>query len=314
MAILYNQLRDNFTQIPNELLTDSRLSNGAKVVYCYVASKPTGWKVWNTEIQQSLNIKDSGTMSKYWKELIETGWIDRTRTKSNNGQFSGGYDYELRITPIEVKTHIGEKPSLGENPIHSNTNLDSNTNINNNTISNNNSIISNTPNGQLFNTSSKPKKTGENQYTTVIEKLSSNQNIRNALQKYLAYRRKKGLTIEQWETIVTRFKNDTKEKCKSVDEAVDAIERCLMDGNMKLFYKDYNNIKNPTPPPVVKSTEPSIDNVVYVLTPENILYKEFYFDLEHKPTKLDPNYMPILYVFEDGRVLPDEKVDKKYKR
>lgn len=319
MAILYNQLRDNFTQIPNELLTDDRLSNGAKVVYCYVASKPTGWKFWNTEIQKALNIKDNNTMSKYWKELLNTGWVDRTRTKADNGQFSGGYDYELRISPNTENDHIRENPSLGKTPTHSNTDFNINTNIINNTNildtnnSNNISLEENIPKGQLFSTNGKPKKQGENQYNTVIEKLSSNPKVRTALQKYLAFRRKKGLTIEQWETIVTRFKNDTTAKCKSVDEAVDAIEKCLMDGNMKLFYKEYNNKNYSQLQKVTPANINPQDDLVSILEPSNFLYQEFYFDLPSKPTKLDPDYMPALYLFADGSVKPEELVDPKYK-
>ena len=47
MAIIINKVLDSFTQIPNDLLTDNNLSNGAKVVFCYLASKPTSWQVYN---------------------------------------------------------------------------------------------------------------------------------------------------------------------------------------------------------------------------------------------------------------------------
>lgn len=178
---------------------------------------------------------------------------------------------------------------------------------------NNISLEENIPKGQLFSTNGKPKKQGENQYNTVIEKLSSNPKVRTALQKYLAFRRKKGLTIEQWETIVTRFKNDTTAKCKSVDEAVDAIEKCLMDGNMKLFYKEYNN-KNYSQlqKAVPVNVNPSQD-LVSIIQPSDFLYQQFYFDLPSQPTKLDPDYMPNLYLFADGSVKPEELVDPKYK-
>lgn len=257
MAVLYNTLKDNFTQIPNALLTDDNLSMGAKVVYCYVASKPTGWKVWNKEIQQALNIKDNGTMSKYWKELLDFGWVCRTRTKSENGQFSGGYDYELQIEPKMDKNHIGEKPTLGKNPEYSNTDFNSNTNIDNNT-----NIISpngqnpeelnnlDKPNNQLFGTTSKPKKKGENQFITVIQELSVNEHIRNALQKYYSFRCKRGLTIEQWQLMVEKFKQDS--KGKTVKEVVDCIEQCVLNGRNSLYYttsyvqqQDFGNIDKP---------------------------------------------------------------------
>lgn len=183
----------------------------------------------------------------------------------------------------------------------------------NNTINNTNIINNNSANGQLFSTSNKPKKTKENQFITVIENLSSNPKVRTALEKYLGYRRKKGLTIEQWQTIVTRFKNDTKEKGKTVDEAVDAIEKCLMDGNMKLFYKDYKFSTEQFPTPAQQQTKTSGNKLVYILTPEHLLYKTFYLDLDTYPKEVDPNYTPTLYVFEDGTVLPEERVGEEYR-
>lgn len=254
MAILHNPLKDNFTRIPNALLTDNNLSMGAKVVYCYVASKPTGWNVWNKEIQQALNIKDSGTMSKYWKELLDSGWIERTRNKNENGQFSGGYDYELRIEPIIEETRIREKPTLGETTEHNNTNLTNNTNTNNNTNispdgqnpeNNSNNIVKS--NNQLFETTSKPKKKGENQFITVIENLAQNQNIRDALQKYCTFRRKRGLTIEQWQMIVEKFKQDSTGKTEQ--EIIQCIERCIVDGCNSLYYKQTKQ-NNKTSKPV----------------------------------------------------------------
>ena len=259
MAILYNQLKDNFTQIPNELLTDDRLSNGAKVIYCYVASKPTGWKVWNAEIQKALNIKDKGTMSKYWKELLDTGWIDRTRNKTDNGQFSGGYDYELRISPNTENIHRQEKPEYGENPPHNNTNLISNTNINNNIIisEEENSNILNNPKGQLFATETKPKKAKENKYVEIINDLSSNEQIKNALLGYCNFRRTRGLTAQQWRAMLQKFKNDSKEK--SVEEILKCIEQCLINGRNSLYYSEgYNQNKKNAPPAVVDDSGPAV--------------------------------------------------------
>lgn len=85
----------NIVVIPNEILTDNRLSMGAKVLYCYLASKPYNLTVGNKEIQNSLNIKDSRTISKYWKELLNCGWLSRERNTDEKGQFTGGYTYQL---------------------------------------------------------------------------------------------------------------------------------------------------------------------------------------------------------------------------
>lgn len=241
MSILRNKLKRDFTLTPNELLTDQRLSMGAKVVYIYLASKPDGWKVWNKEIQNSLSIKDSGTIAKYWKELLDSGWLVRERQKDERGKFTGGYDYQLLDTPLTDKTCIRENPTLGETPEHNNTDYNIKTDLDNNTnispdgqINLNNSNISKSD-GQLFGTPQKPKKKSENQFITVIENLSGNQNVRDALQKYCSFRRKRGLTIDQWQLIVEKFKQDS--QGKSIEEIVQCIERCIVDGCNSLYYK-----------------------------------------------------------------------------
>lgn len=195
------------------------------------------------------------------------------------------------------KIYEAEEENLLQSNIINNTiNKDNNINI---ISSKENSDLESNIKGQLFNTGNKPKKQGENQFITVIEKLSSNPRIRTALEKYLGYRRKKGLTIEQWETIVTRFKKDTEEKGKSVDEVLDAIEKCLMDGNMKLFYKEYgnNNNQQTVPYSYVKPHDPN--EPIMTLRPGDFVYREFYSKL---PEVYDENNLPVILVYEDGTV------------
>lgn len=240
MAILKNKLKQEFTQIPNELIVDNRLSMGAKLVYVYLTSKPDGWKVWNGDIQKALNIKDSGTMSKYWKELLNAGWVNRTRAKDEDGKFCGGYDYQLNIIPITDEDLIEEKPTLGENPDYNNTELDNNTNTNININLYNSSQENFTEEkGKLFSTETKIKKKGENQFISVIETCSQNITVRDALLEYYKFRCKKGLTIEQWKVIVEDFKNNS--TGKTVTNVIDAIRECIKFGNMTLFYRTYDN-------------------------------------------------------------------------
>ena len=96
MTITQDKLCYKFIQIPTELLTDNRLSNGAKIMYCYLAGKPEGWNVRNKEIQKSLCIKDAGTVAKYRKELLTCGWVSKTRMDIND------YEYELTYENLEV--------------------------------------------------------------------------------------------------------------------------------------------------------------------------------------------------------------------
>ena len=97
MGILRNEIKSNFTQIPNQLLFDNRLSFGAKILFCYLASKPPNWKVINADIKKTLKISKE-TIAKYFKELIAYGWIDREKKKNKEGQFYGGYEYTLNLT------------------------------------------------------------------------------------------------------------------------------------------------------------------------------------------------------------------------
>lgn len=130
MINLNNKITENFFQASNKILTDNRLSSNAKLVYCYLASKPTGWKVINAEIQKSLGI-GYDCLNSCWKQLLQTGWISREQKKNENNLFAGGYDYTLYISPQEntLNAQIRENPVTGETPEHINTEKTSNTEI-----------------------------------------------------------------------------------------------------------------------------------------------------------------------------------------
>lgn len=95
MALMKNRLVRKYSTIPNKIITDNNLSNGAKIVFCYLASKPDNWEVNNNDIKNQLNINSNNTIAKYLKELIQNGWINRTYKTNGKGKFIGGFDYEL---------------------------------------------------------------------------------------------------------------------------------------------------------------------------------------------------------------------------
>ena len=53
--MLVNPMKDNFTQVSNEIVINTNISNGALRVYLYISSKPTGWNVFNKDIQKQLD-------------------------------------------------------------------------------------------------------------------------------------------------------------------------------------------------------------------------------------------------------------------
>lgn len=135
MSIVVQENDVKFTKIANVLITDQRLSSGAKVLYCYLRSKPTNWKVINTDIIKTLNVSQE-SVAKYFKELISAGWIDRKKETNEKGQMLGGYIYFLYDLPKEPKCEKKpdtEKTLIREKPRHNNTNIVNNTDLLNNT-------------------------------------------------------------------------------------------------------------------------------------------------------------------------------------
>lgn len=130
MSIIKNKIKDNFSQIPNELIEDRTISVGAFKVMCYLFSRPSGWKVFNKQIMQAINIKKTDTLSKYWKELVASGWVHRTKVTDLKDGIIGSFIYTLNLSPKIVCTpkdgvhQNRDYPKMGE---HSNTNLLSNT-------------------------------------------------------------------------------------------------------------------------------------------------------------------------------------------
>lgn len=130
MSIVVQETDVNFTKIANVLITDQRLSSGAKVLYCYLRSKPTNWKVINADIIKTLNVSQE-SVAKYFKELISAGWIDRKKETNEKGQMLGGYIYFLYDLPKETISE--EKPDTEKTLIRENPRYNNNTNTTNKT-------------------------------------------------------------------------------------------------------------------------------------------------------------------------------------
>ena len=134
MAILRNQLKSHFSQLPNALISDKSLYPHVTFrIICYLYSKPDGWVVNNDDIMKKFGIKDPHTMAKYWKVILHSGWVSRTKKDSKTSKFSG-YDYTLNQHSIpyvdlpHVEAPHVDSSACGKNHKYSN-NKNSNTNI-----------------------------------------------------------------------------------------------------------------------------------------------------------------------------------------
>jgi predicted transcriptional regulator len=92
MSILKNDLVDNYFKVSNYIFK-YKLSSGAFQLYSYLVSRPSNWKIINQDIKSTLDIGSDHTLSKYWKELIDKGVLERERIKDEQGKCKGGFNY-----------------------------------------------------------------------------------------------------------------------------------------------------------------------------------------------------------------------------
>lgn len=116
----------NFTQVPNGVIYDSRISLKAKGLYVYLFSKPDGWE-FHLSVMQSEMKEGKDSIYNGIKELVDAGYI--IRRQINNGKFGGTvYEFTQPENPC-TENPCTENPHT-ENPDTNNTNI-SNTDLNN---------------------------------------------------------------------------------------------------------------------------------------------------------------------------------------
>lgn len=115
--ILKSKLKEKFSIIPNQLF-DCGLSSKAIHLFCYLATKPENWIVYNADVKSQLGVKDDATIAKVWRELLDACWVERKIVQDpENKKIMGGamiilMDYD---SMLELKSQ-GKKPVLGKNP------------------------------------------------------------------------------------------------------------------------------------------------------------------------------------------------------
>lgn len=107
-----NKVKKDFTIIPNGLINDDTLTDRARFLFCYMASKPEDWDFYQVPLSAALGYSVD-TLRKYIMELLEAGWMEREE-KRQGGQFDS-FDYTLLPSPCgkntdTVKNRVGKKP------------------------------------------------------------------------------------------------------------------------------------------------------------------------------------------------------------
>lgn len=114
MNTLRNTLKAQYSQIPNELITDLTISAGSLRVLLYLFTKPDNWSVYNADICKQLNITEQ-TLSKYWKELLASPWLRREQKRDSSNKITGGYLYQIGTFSRPIKSMDLEKVSTIDN-------------------------------------------------------------------------------------------------------------------------------------------------------------------------------------------------------
>src|SRR5258705_13416727 len=91
--IIRNKHKSRFTQIPNAIFEDQRISIGAKGLLVYLLSRPPNWSVQHKQLQRALGIGRK-LLTKLLNELAEAGYVDRDE---NQGRDELNLFYALRL-------------------------------------------------------------------------------------------------------------------------------------------------------------------------------------------------------------------------
>lgn len=88
-----SKLKSDFTQIPNAVLLDERLSFKARGILALLLSRPADWRIYLSEISERSSKDGKKAVQSGFKELVEMGYLALTAfVNTKNGQFEGkGY-------------------------------------------------------------------------------------------------------------------------------------------------------------------------------------------------------------------------------
>lgn len=107
MSKLINEIKENYSVIPNVVFQDRRLDYRCKGLLCTLVSLPNGWTfsvsglvaLVTTEDGENPLAEGKSAVTSAINRLEKFGYLDRVPVKER-GQFAG-YDYQIHIPAIE---------------------------------------------------------------------------------------------------------------------------------------------------------------------------------------------------------------------
>lgn len=120
MGNFVNKL-SNYQVIPRELIFDNTLSDRARFVYCYMASKPTDWDFLMNPMSKEIGYSVE-TLRKYINELVENGWLVKGEQR-NEGVF-GAVTYTLNESKTQNKEKTDDEQNEEEETLDDTKNSD----------------------------------------------------------------------------------------------------------------------------------------------------------------------------------------------
>ncbi|MFA6139026.1 MAG: hypothetical protein WC667_13210 [Sulfurimonas sp.] len=109
MSILKKSFQINFTQVPNFIINDKKVSLKAKGLYLYMVSKPDNWEFSLNGMEFQLH-ESKGAILRIMDELIEFGYLEKI--KNRVGSFQGKNDYILHLEPQNTPEFHNETLSM----------------------------------------------------------------------------------------------------------------------------------------------------------------------------------------------------------
>jgi predicted transcriptional regulator len=102
-----------YTQIANQAINDTHLSNNALAALTYLMSRPSGWHVYATQIAKRFGCTRK-TAQIYLNELINAGYAQRRDQQRRDGKTA--YDYDVSDNPDNINSgsflHTNNNTSL----------------------------------------------------------------------------------------------------------------------------------------------------------------------------------------------------------